>query len=218
MNAAWWHHLDDASFSVVMEGTGKEAAYRFLKRSLQVIMAQRTERPFMLLKSPFHGLYLHALLDAFPDATLISLHRKPEAVVRSWISFMAIISAPSFRAGTVAMTTFAGRQLKFLLQNAKRLVDFLPHFEASQSTRHLALSFDDVVMDPLDTVDRIYGFLGQSTPGPAVHRRMRESLEKRAAMPSSGVKLSLDELGLNASDVSEQFADYRSQWGHLMGR
>ena len=127
-----------------------------------------------------------------------------------------MISAPSFQSDTVPITRFTGRQIDFLQKNAARLCDFLPRFEARHPDQHLALSFDELVTRPLEAVDRIYGFLGAGGPDASTHRRMTDCLQGRAATASFATKMSFEELGLDARELSEGFCQYLNQWGHLM--
>jgi len=218
MNAALWHYLDDDTFRKVLDSKGKRAAYRFLKRSLQVMIAQRPTHPYMLLKSPFHGLYLETMLEAFPDAVLVSLHRNPAEVVESWVSFIAMIAAPSFAENTITPQQFSERQLTFLKTNAERLARFLPEFEKSNPGRHLALSFYDLVEDPIAVVDRVYGLLDMELPSSEDIQKMTELLSQRAARQSWSTKLTLDQLGLTPDQLHEGFSEYRRVWGSLLNR
>lgn len=218
MNAAWWHHMEPAVVADILAPSGKRAAYRFLKRCLQLLVSQTpgsTQR--LLLKSPFHGLYLDSLLETFPDAQLLSIHRDPLAVVESWISFMGIVAAPSFGANSVTVKRFVEPHLLFLEECAARLAEFLPRFEQTHPGRHLPLAFDALVADPLQTVNRVYEFLNLPTPSPEDTEEMTRLLKHKATLPTSREKFSIEELGLTEAGLQKDFSTYQTTFAKFLG-
>ncbi|WP_210592821.1 sulfotransferase [Streptomyces sp. GESEQ-35] len=61
--------------------------YRHLKQCFQVLQYGRPRRRW-ILKSPMHTGNLDALLDVFPDATLVWTHRDPATAVASFCSLV----------------------------------------------------------------------------------------------------------------------------------
>ena len=216
MNAAWWHHMDPAVVEEILAPAGKRAAYRLLKRSLQLLVSQQPATEHLLLKSPFHGLYLDTLMETFPDAMLLSLHRDPIEVVQSWISFMGIVSAPSFGADSVPVKSFVDPHLRFLKENATRLADFLPRFEQANPGRHLPLAFESLIENPLKTLEPIYEFMQLGPPSTEDAAQMTQLLKDRATKPTSRGKFSVQQLGLTDAQLRDEFLSYETTFGKFL--
>lgn len=78
------------SYGEWLHGQDLADPYRWHRRQLQVLMSrhQRPDRqpPVPVLKCPFHTWFLDSLVQAYPDARFIHLHRDPVEVVGSTAS------------------------------------------------------------------------------------------------------------------------------------
>lgn len=78
------------SFARWVQEQDHRIAYRYLRRCLQALSWQTPELPARwVLKSPVHLEQLDALLDVFPDATVIQTHRDPLETIPSFCSMVA---------------------------------------------------------------------------------------------------------------------------------
>ena len=77
---AWWRAADD------------RPAYDYHRLVLQVLQSGGV-RGRWTLKSPHHALALDALVDTYPDARLVLLHRDPVALVGSVCSLIRVMSS-----------------------------------------------------------------------------------------------------------------------------
>jgi hypothetical protein len=121
------------------------AAYRQLIRALTV--AKR--RP-LILKSPANTGRIRLLLEMFPDARFVTVHRHPDAVFQS---------ARHARRATLPWWRLQTGDLDEdqLLRDYADLHDaYFDQRAAIPAGRLCEVAFDDLVHDPLATVARIY--------------------------------------------------------------
>lgn len=124
--------------------------YAFLKRAIQALQwLEPRER--WVLKSPQHLGFLPALLDAFPDATLVVTHRDPVAVFASWATLVAYTARFSrTHVHPPECAEYAKDLMKRLLDGLVRDADQLPQGR----TEHVY--FHDFMADDFGTLERIY--------------------------------------------------------------
>jgi hypothetical protein len=124
--------------------------YAFLKRALKALQFLEPKQRWVL-KSPQHLAWVPALLETFPDATLVCTHRDPVSVFTSWIT-MTCYSARMSRDPCIPGDVIPHAQLlqKRLLDGIVRDKDFLPEGR----TEHVY--FHDFMADDRGTLDRIY--------------------------------------------------------------
>src|SRR5262249_40216851 len=130
-------------------------AYAYFKLQLQAILHQRGGGT-LVLKDPCHLWHLDALLETFPDARVIQLHRPPEQVVGSFASLCHALheagAAPrsKHQTGSFALE---------LLERGLERVDAVRGTLAAD--RIFDLDYRDLVGDPLGTLDRIHARVGR---------------------------------------------------------
>ena len=154
------HHVP--SYRSWLDRAGHADAYRFHRRFLQHLQAQdRTGRDGAaprrwVLKAPEHLFALDALLQAYPDANLVFVHRDPLQVLPSVARLTEVLRTPFTRRIDRAAI---GRQVAGdWLAGAAQMV------EASRSlpgrTRVVHVHYRDLVNRPLETVAGVYRGLG----------------------------------------------------------
>lgn len=124
--------------------------YAFLKRSLKALQ-WLDPRERWVLKSPQHLAFVPALIETFPDATLVVTHRDPVSVFTSWIT-MTLYAARLSREPVVFddMVPHARLLQKYLLDGIVRDRAYLPEGR----TEHVY--FHEFMADDRGTLDRIY--------------------------------------------------------------
>lgn len=124
--------------------------YAFLERALKALQFLEPKERWVL-KSPQHLAWVPALVETFPDATIVCTHRDPVSVFTSWIS-MTCYAARLSRDPVVLSEVIPHAQLlqKYLLDGIVRDRHCLP----KDRTEHVY--FHDFMADDRATLDRIY--------------------------------------------------------------
>ena len=124
--------------------------YAFLKRALKALQFLEPKDRWVL-KSPQHLGFIPALMDVFPDATLVCTHRDPVSVFTSWIS-MTVYAARLSRQPIKLDEVVPHAQLlqKLLLDGIVRDKDWLP----DGRTEHVY--FHEFMANDRATLERIY--------------------------------------------------------------
>jgi hypothetical protein len=149
------------SYSHWLAGHDWTAAYRRHRRNLQLIGLDDRDRRWVL-KNPSHLFALDALFAAYPDATVIQTHRDPRTVIASVCSL-------NERASAGWSTVFSGpvvgaAQLSLWSRGLRRFRADRARYDES---RFIDVRHEDLVADPLRTVETIYERLGSRLAGPA---------------------------------------------------
>lgn len=197
--------FDAPAYSAWLDRADHRATYHHHKRILQTLQGcYPAER--WLLKSPDHLAALDALLDVYPDACLIQLHRDPVQSVSSWASLNAAfrgiwsqhIDAPEL-----------GRQvLERLATDIDASIDARRRLPAG---RFIDIQYGDLIANPLGEVERIHAHFGLAF-APSTRQRIddflrgdREKKRSHAYAP--------EDFGLSAHSIRERFAHYIGHYG-----
>jgi hypothetical protein len=188
-----------------VEGLTRErarAAYAHYRRQLQHLAWQAPGSPFVL-KAPEHAFNLPALLEAFPDASVVLLHRDPLDVVPSFSSLawhcqcLCLAEPDPAAVGRGALATLGHCGERILA--ARRTLN---------PDRFYDLHYRDLVRDPLGAAAGIYAHCGRPL-GAEVRAALARWLEDRGRTPRSRHRYALDDFALTPGDVDRAFADYR---------
>jgi hypothetical protein len=130
--------------------------YAFMKRAIKALQFLEP-RERWVLKSPQHLGFVPALLDCFPDATLVVTHRDPVAVFTSWAT-MLTYAARFSRSPVDVQETAAYAQLlmKLLLDGLVRDKSAIPEDRSEH------VYFHEFMADDWGTLARIYQRAGLS--------------------------------------------------------
>jgi hypothetical protein len=128
--------------------------YAFLKRAIQALQwLEPRER--WILKSPQHLAFVPALIDVFPDATLVVTHRDPVAVFSSWATMFTY--AARFSRSPVRPHECAEYALQLMKCQLDALVRDAQHLPPER-TEHVY--FHAFMADDFGTLERIYARAG----------------------------------------------------------
>lgn len=160
--------------------------YEFYARQLGVLDADAT----WLLKDPAHSL--KELYTVFPDARVIMTHRHPSKVAPSMCSLAAHLWRLLLREdGIIASPIWKDRVVEPLATMLDNNLDY-PTFD---------VHMDDLVKDPLETVAKIFDFLGEQPD----YEAMTKYLAKSKAGKHS---YSLGDFGLTEDYIQTRFQRY----------
>jgi hypothetical protein len=187
----------------------QRSAYEYHRLALQVLQSGGV-RGRWTLKSPHHALALEALTAVYPDAQLVLIHRDPVVLCASVCSLIHTLSGTFSDADHRAY--IAAHWVAMLEESILRI----DGFRASHPQHPIVdVRYDDLVRDPVGTVDSIYSSLGASG-GEGLDTRARDAMTTYvAAHPKDklGVhEYDLDEFGLERAQLAERFSDYVSRY------
>jgi len=162
-----------------------------------------------VLKSPFHVFDLPAILREYPDAAFIQTHRDPIDVMPSMCGLYSTLrrevagSEDRLRTGRELVGFYGMGIQRAMAARRDPLLD----------SRVIDVSHRQFLNDPLACLEGIYERLGWSFT--AVARSSAVEWIRAPAQKISSVKFSLEEFGLSASDLEENFGSYRERFGSL---
>lgn len=186
-------------------------AYADHRRFIRALVHRHGGQPRVALKDPFHMWHVEAFLAAYPDATIIQLHREPEEIVPSLASLCATLQSvdtdsPRTQAEIGRFSLYIlGQGLRALEQARREL----------PGDRFIDIPYRELVASPgavlLDLGER----LGFDARGVAVEEAARWLAQNRQHKLGRH-RYSLEDFGLTAAIIDEYFADYRARFGPLM--
>ncbi|MDJ0649867.1 MAG: sulfotransferase, partial [Xenococcaceae cyanobacterium MO_188.B19] len=123
-------------------------------QQLQLLSWKWSEKRW-LLKAPFHLFYLSSLITVFPDAHIIWNHRSPQKVLPSLCSLSA--SVRSIYTEHLNLKALGEQYLNILTKGMEKSIEMRQTIPKSQI---YDLNYLDLVSDPIDRVQKIYGYFG----------------------------------------------------------
>jgi hypothetical protein len=193
-------------FDYLMTSLDLAAAYRVHRRQLQLLQ-WRMPQPRWALKYPNHVIAMDQILAVYPDARFVMTHRDP-------VQTLASISKLSFtlrgtRYDTPVDPTIVGRQmLDFVQLHIDRIMAFCNSPSADRVTH---VDYYRLVDDPATAMRDVHAGLNIDTPS-AVHEAVADWHRRNPKNARGSNSYTLEEYGLNANAVAEQFSDYMRQF------
>ncbi len=202
---AWWR----VPMQSLVGGlaTDAPAQYRLHKAMLQQLQYNRP-RKYWVLKG-FHGFRLTEMFAAYPDATLVWLHRDPVQVAASRTMMMADIAEGMF--GPVDLHALA----KLHLELTRASIANTMSNPMVDDPRILHVRYSDFVADQVATVRRYYEFSGRELTPPA-ESAMRSYLADNRGDRHGTFRYStqlLVDIGENLDALHEEFRPFRERFG-----
>jgi hypothetical protein len=202
---AWWR----VPMQTVVGGlpTDPAAQYRIHKAMLQQFQFRRSPKQWVL--KGFHGFRLTELFDAYPDATLMWLHRDPVQVAASRTMMMAdilegIVGPVDLRAAAKMHLQLTRESIANTMTNP--LVD---------DPRILHVRYTDFIADQVGTVRRYYEFRGRRLSSEA-ETAMRAYLAANPGDRHGKFRYStnlLTDIGEDLDALHEEFRPFRERFG-----
>jgi hypothetical protein len=181
--------------------------YAYQKKILQLLDWQRPGERW-LLKAPAHMWGIDALVDTFPDASIVWSHRNPLACTASATSMTSMLMAtledldPTW-LGPVVMDFYATSLERGLAVR-----------ESLDPARFTDVTHDQFVADALGVADRIYGHFGLPFPE-ETRAALRAHVDANPQGKHGKHSYDLSEFGLKEEAVRERFAAYAARFGGL---
>jgi hypothetical protein len=135
--------------------TDQTPHYRYMKDVLRLLQWRRGEAKRWVLKCPQHLEQLPALLDAFPDATVVFTHRDPVAVVQSTVTMLAYTQRMNRKRVAIReLAAYWPARIERLLRACVRDRDLVA------AERRVDSPFDRFMAAPMATLQRVYEAAG----------------------------------------------------------
>lgn len=204
------------SFHAWVRNRPRQGFYAFEKILLQYLQWQdggRRGRPWVL-KATTHLGGLQALIDTFPDATLVHCHRDVGTSMASTIR-----AAEGFRGLMANALDPVALGADYLRIYANEMSAYLPQREAlheqlGSPSRFIDVRYGDIVHDPITVIRKLYAARGW-TLMPAGEAAMLAWQDENPQYRYGKISYSLERYGLTTAEVEQAFADYRirfAQW------
>jgi hypothetical protein len=183
--------------------------YRYYKMLLQMLDWQRPGERW-LLKAPAHMWAIEALIETFPDVSIVWSHRDPLLCTASICSMTAAIPG-----GTLDMPneTLGPIVLDFYATSLER---GLAARDRCDPAHFVDVTHDDFVDDSLAVARRIYDHFGL-VMGDEISNAIREHIAANPKGKHGTHDYALEEYGLDADTVRERFASYTERFGITTG-
>jgi hypothetical protein len=197
---------DVPSFEDWFERDSQDLAYDFHRRLLQHLQSQRPGRRWVL-KAPGHLFSLAALLRRYPNAKIVQTHRDPLRVMGSMASHATVLRR-AFSDSANPLQIAADWAERW----ARSLDEFLAVRDRAPAAQFLDVSYDSIDRAPLETVERVYAFLGWRLSEPA-RAAMRNFLDANPKNKHGAHRYTLEQFGLDRAAQLRRFAGYCDRFG-----
>ncbi len=178
-------------------------AYRQHRRQLQLVQHHRPYGKRFVLKDPTHTFFVKEILEVFPGAKFVFMHRDPAETLSSICSLHAYARSV-FSTDVDARAIGAELSESYmtrLLEPAVRTLDRLP------AGRVAHVRSPDLSRDPVGTIAKAYQALGMELTEEA-RIAMHEYMRAKRAKPSPRHVHSSEGFGLDTDAIHERFAGY----------
>ena len=193
------------SYSQWLAQCDMQPAYRYHERVLKLLQWRCPPNRWWL-KSPAHMLSIEALDAVYPDARFVMTHRDVGKVLPSVCALYNTLAR--VLADSLDPHAIGAHNVNTWRTGLERLIAFR---DAGNEHRFVDLSFDDVQRDPIGQVEYLYAQLGDDLTEDA-RARMTAWWTKSSAERSGPGTYSMDEFGLDAHTLNEQFAFYNDRF------
>ncbi len=178
-------------------------AYRHHRRQLQLVHRHRPYGKRFVLKDPTHTFFVDAILEVFPNARFLFIHRDPAETISSICSLHAYarsVFSSDVDAHAVGAEVSNSYMMR-LLEPAVATVDRLP------AGRIAHVRAPDLGRDPVGTIAAAYRELGMEL-GDEARVAMRADMQAKRENGSARHVHSPEGFGLNPAAIHERFASY----------
>jgi hypothetical protein len=184
-----------------------DTAYQGYRQQLQIIWHFRPAGRRFVLKDPTHALHLRTVVETFPDAKFIFIHRAPEKTLSSICSLYAhtrAILSDDVDPVDIGQEVIDG-YWPTALANMMKVRAALPN------SQYTDIRQPDLNAHPVETLRHAYEALGFEMTEDAVHS-MQRFLDEKLAEFKHPHEHRLEGFGLDTKEVRSQTRPYREQF------
>ncbi|MFA7239540.1 MAG: sulfotransferase [Sulfuricellaceae bacterium] len=191
----------------------KHAAYRYMAELMKLISWSRDEPQGLpdrrwLLKNPQHMLDLPTLMQMFPDAKLVFMHRDPIKTVGSVMSLMWCYAVQ--HTDLPCRASIRETWLDFYEQMARRSIAAREHIPAAQQ---LDVHYADMNRDWRAEMRRVYDFAGLEFSADTENAMAAWLAESEREGLHGGHHYALEDFGTTTDEVDARMKFYRERYG-----
>ncbi len=182
------------------------ACYHYFRKLLQLLLWYKPAN-FPVLKCSFHLLNLQTVLELFPDANILWLHRSPLEAIPASLNLLSALLGDERRSKQFVefILDYSARSIERGMEAEKR----------SNQRRFLNMNYREPVRDPVAAILKIYNHF-QYTIDSNMETNIRNWLEKNPRHDHGVPHYRLEDFGLREADIRERFISYFDQYGHLL--
>jgi Sulfotransferase family len=184
------------------------SSYRRYVDVLRLVGAAEPDKRW-LLKNPGHITQVDALFEVLPDACVIQTHRDPVRAIPSLCSTL-YMSRRMFEGEAARADIIGPRECRYWHQALTRTDEA----RRSRQKQFFDVDHRDFVADPMGTVRNIYDYFGLELSD-TTRERMQVWIAARPTTKHGEHRYRLEDFGITAPQVRDQFADYRSRHGFV---
>jgi hypothetical protein len=185
-------------------------AYRHHRRQLQLVYRHRPYGKRFLLKDPTHTFFVDSILEVFPNARFVFIHRDPAETLSSICSLHAYarsVFSSDVDAHAIGAEVSDSYMMR-LLEPAVAAVDGLP------AGRVAHVRAPDLSEDPVGTIAEAYRTLGMEL-GDEARLAMHEYMRAKRENGSARHIHKTEAFGLEPAAIHERFASYCARFDLL---
>jgi len=197
--------MGDFDYAMRMLRWDMAEPYRWHKRQLQILWAQRSAERW-LLKCPWHLWNLGALLQVYPDALIVHTHRDVVEAVGSQCSLSGRIAAKFRRS--LDLERVGAFWLEYSRLGIERALDAR---QAIASSQVYDVRLDDLAAHPLEVVEDIYRRFGLRF-NDALATALRGRIRQDPTAQLGEHDYDITDYGLTTAQIRERFGDYSSRF------
>ncbi len=206
--AAGYHNLFRVPgyFDFLVDALDFEVAYGIHKRQLQLLQ-WRMKRPRWALKYPNHVLAMDTILKVYPDARFVMTHRDPVQTLAS-IAKMSLKLREIRYDKPIDPHQVGAQMLHFVQRHIDRIMEFANGPHANIVTH---VDYYQLLDDPAAAMLNVHAGLGITSPQP-VRKAVAEWRARNPKNARGANDYSLDQFGLGAEAIAEQFGAYMQRF------
>jgi hypothetical protein len=180
------------------------SAYEYERRVLQILQSRAPG--IWQLKQPSHALFVDTLLEVFPDARLVWIHRDPFRTAGSLFSLMSNVWTLS--AGINGHDVLREHYPHYLAEHLKRPLRAGRRIGAE---RIYDLHYARLMRDPIGELRSLYDWAGDELT-PAAEAGMRAWLDENPQDRYGTHSYTLAQFGVTVADLEPWFAEYLAEY------
>jgi len=181
-------------------------SFQFHRHYLQHLQAFAPKERWVL-KAPSHMFWLDKLLEVYPDAGIVVMHRDPAEVLPSNASMVAFIRN---RMGEVDPRAIGADQVRVWGTAVQRAMDF--RARTPRPEQFFDTHYSDFIRDPLTVVRAIYQHFDM-TLTPEAEAAMRAFMAENRQDKHGKHVYSAEQFGLDKPTLHRAFAGYIDHYG-----
>lgn len=197
----WESVTNVPTYAAWLHATDHRTAYAYHRNVLQVLQSGGV-RGRWSLKSPHHVLHLDELIETYPDARIIVMHRDPVVVAGSVCSLISTLSSTFSDADH---TAYIARHWTDMLERSYAALGTFR--DGRPDVRIVDVHYRDLTADAVGTVRRIYEAFGDSLSD-AGAAAMRTQLQARPKGQHGSHRYQVEDFGIDRAELAERFAPY----------